>query len=119
MLRLFRRSLSRDADVAHVEVAHSGETYRVALKRVTTARRFTLRVRAATRDVVLTMPVRGSTLAAREFALHFKSVGHVFSHASYASWALAPSMVNQHQPSNGTCGENFSALGAHLFGPGE
>jgi len=68
MLRLFRRSLSRDADVAHVEVAHSGETYRVALKRVTTARRFTLRVRAATRDVVLTMPVRGSTLAARDFA---------------------------------------------------
>ncbi len=68
MLRLFRRSLSRDVDVAHVEVAHSGETYRVALKRVTTARRFTLRVRAATRDVVLTMPVRGSALAAREFA---------------------------------------------------
>lgn len=68
MLRLFRRSISRHPDVAHVEVDHSGETYRIALKRVTTARRFTLQVRAATRDVVLTMPIRGSTLAARDFA---------------------------------------------------
>jgi predicted metal-dependent hydrolase len=68
MLRLFRRTDSRDAEVAHVEVAHSGETYRVALKRISTARRFTLRVRAATRDVVLTMPPRGSTVAARDFA---------------------------------------------------
>jgi predicted metal-dependent hydrolase len=68
MLRLFRRTDSRDLEIAHVEVAHSGETYRVALKRVSTARRFTLRVRAATRDVVLTMPTRGSTIAARDFA---------------------------------------------------
>src|SRR5450631_938215 len=68
MLRLFRRTDSRDLEVAHVEVAHSGETYRIALKRISTARRFTLRVRAATRDVVLTMPPRGSTVAARDFA---------------------------------------------------
>src|SRR5271165_4296927 len=68
MLRLFRRTVSRDPEVAHVEVAHSGETYRVVLKRVASARRFTLRVRAATRDVVLTMPPRGSAHAARDFA---------------------------------------------------
>ena len=33
-----------------------------------TARRFTLRVRAATQDVVLTMPVRGSLNEAKSFA---------------------------------------------------
>lgn len=39
------------------------------MKRVATARRFTLRVRAARRDVVLTLPPHGSTAAARAFAL--------------------------------------------------
>src|SRR6202042_3933184 len=40
----------------------------LALKRVSTSRRFTLRVRTATRDVLLTMPSRSSIKAAREFA---------------------------------------------------
>jgi predicted metal-dependent hydrolase len=38
------------------------------LKRLPSARRFTLRVRGATRDVVLTMPARSSLRSAREFA---------------------------------------------------
>jgi predicted metal-dependent hydrolase len=66
MLRLFQRRAPEQA--AHFDVAHGGETYRVALKRVATSRRFTLRVRTATRDVVLTMPMRSSLKAAREFA---------------------------------------------------
>jgi len=67
MLRLFeRRTLG--APVAHIEVTNAGETFRVALKRVSTSRRFTLRVRAATRDVLLTMPARSSLHSAREFA---------------------------------------------------
>ena len=66
MLRLFQRRAPEQA--AHFDIAHDGETYRVALKRVTTSRRFTLRVRNATRDVVLTMPARSSLKAAREFA---------------------------------------------------
>src|SRR5579872_1603091 len=65
MLRLFQRQAP---DQAHFDIAHNGETYRVALKRVATSRRFTLRVRTATRDVVLTMPARSSLKAAREFA---------------------------------------------------
>ena len=66
MLRLFQRQGSESP--AHFDVAHDGEVYRVALKRVATSRRFTLRVRAATRDVVLTMPARSSLKAAKEFA---------------------------------------------------
>lgn len=68
MLRLFRRDTLPTSEVPHFEVAHRGEIYRVAVRRVRGARRFTLRVRAATRDVVLTIPVRGSHAAAREFA---------------------------------------------------
>jgi predicted metal-dependent hydrolase len=67
MLRLFQ-SRPPNTPVAHVDVAHSGATYRVALKRLSSARRFTLRVRGATRDVVLTMPARSSLKSAREFA---------------------------------------------------
>src|ERR1700685_4237413 len=67
MLRLFERR-TPGAPVAHIEVTNAGETFRVALKRVSTSRRFTLRVRAATRDVLLTMPARSSLHSAREFA---------------------------------------------------
>lgn len=69
MLRLFRRDTSPSSPAhGELDVQHEGVTYRVSLKRVSGARRFTLRVRAATRDVVLTMPVRGSHAAARDFA---------------------------------------------------
>jgi predicted metal-dependent hydrolase len=67
MLRLFQRGAPR-APVAHFEVAHRGAVHQVALRRLPSARRFTLRVRAASRDVVLTMPARASLKAAREFA---------------------------------------------------
>ena len=67
MLRLFERRTAGEP-VAHIEVRNGGETFRVALKRVSTSRRFTLRVRAATRDVLLTMPSRSSLQSAREFA---------------------------------------------------
>ena len=67
MLRLFQRKPA-PAPPAVLNVAHDGRLYRVALKRMANSRRFTLRVRAATRDVVLTMPARGSLKSAREFA---------------------------------------------------
>ena len=67
MLRLFQRGAPR-AHVSHLEIAHSGAVHHIALKRLPSARRFTLRVRAASRDVVLTMPTRASLKAAREFA---------------------------------------------------
>ncbi|HWG03594.1 MAG TPA: SprT family zinc-dependent metalloprotease [Beijerinckiaceae bacterium] len=69
MLRLFRRDNVPPAEVPHFEISHGGEIYHVAVRRVRGARRFTLRVRAATRDILLTMPMRGSQTAARDFAL--------------------------------------------------
>ena len=57
----------RGADVAFFDVSHDGATHRVQIKRVAAARRFTLRVRVATRDAVLTMPVRGSLVRAKLF----------------------------------------------------
>ncbi|HXT06333.1 MAG TPA: SprT family zinc-dependent metalloprotease [Roseiarcus sp.] len=63
MLSLFDRR-----PASEIEIAHAGEVYRVALRRVATSRRYTLRVRAASRDALLTMPARGTLKAAREFA---------------------------------------------------
>lgn len=67
MLSLSRTNAPRTSETTYLEVSHGGETYRVMLKRITSARRFTLRVRAATRDVVLTMPPRGTISSARSF----------------------------------------------------
>ena len=66
MLSLFRREPTPLPD--HLDVVHEGVSYRVLLKRVPSARRFTLRVRNATRDVVITLPKRGSLAAAQDFA---------------------------------------------------
>ncbi len=64
LLRLFERG----PEPAHLDLKHNGEVYRIAINRSTRSRRFTLRVRAASRDVLLTMPARASMAAAREFA---------------------------------------------------
>src|SRR5579871_3050531 len=64
VLRLF----DRGPEPAHIDVAHSGEVYRIAVRRSTQSRRFTLRIRAASRDALLTMPQRASMKSAREFA---------------------------------------------------
>ena len=51
-----------------LQVMHDGVAHPVRLKRVATARRFTLRVRAADGAAVLTMPPRASLKSARDFA---------------------------------------------------
>jgi predicted metal-dependent hydrolase len=68
MLRLLRKESPRVSDVAHFDVSHAGETYRVKLKRSAAAHRFILRVRAATQDVVLTIPARAKLIDAKGFA---------------------------------------------------
>ena len=62
---LFRRTVP---DPAHLEVAHGGRAFRVALRRRPTARRMTLRVSNATGEVVLTLPEHVELPAARRFA---------------------------------------------------
>ncbi len=64
LLRLFERG----REAAHLDLKHDGEVYRVAINRSTRSRRFTLRVRTASRDVLLTLPARAPMAAAREFA---------------------------------------------------
>src|SRR5436853_4868018 len=61
---LFRRPL----DPQLIEIAFDGTIYPVQLRRHRQARRYTLRVHAASRAVVLTMPLRGSVKEARAFA---------------------------------------------------
>jgi predicted metal-dependent hydrolase len=54
--------------VTEIHIYHESATFRIALKRIGSARRLTLRIRAATRDIVLTMPPRASVRQAQEFA---------------------------------------------------
>ncbi len=63
-----RRAVQLPPRVASLELQSVDETIYVNLRRVSGAKRFTLRVRSATRDVVLTMPQRASLTSAREFA---------------------------------------------------
>jgi predicted metal-dependent hydrolase len=62
---LYRRSSEPPA----ISVAFDREVYLVRLRRHRQARRYTLRIHSVTREVVLTMPPRGSVKQAREFAL--------------------------------------------------
>jgi hypothetical protein len=58
----------RTSEPQTIDVAFDGTVHAVRLKRHRQARRYTLRVQAATREVVLTIPTRGSLKQAREFA---------------------------------------------------
>jgi predicted metal-dependent hydrolase len=61
---LFRRP----PDPQLIEIAFDGEVYPIQLRRHAQARRYTLRIQAATRTVLLTMPMRGSLREAKAFA---------------------------------------------------
>jgi predicted metal-dependent hydrolase len=58
----------RTGEQAEITVACAGEVFPVRLRRHAQARRYTLRIHAADREVVLTMPPRGSVKEARAFA---------------------------------------------------
>jgi predicted metal-dependent hydrolase len=68
MLRLFRRDPPSAREADFIDVSHGGEIYRVRVRRTAAAKRFTLRVRTAARDVVLTMPQRASFKSGKSFA---------------------------------------------------
>jgi predicted metal-dependent hydrolase len=61
---LFRRTSEPSA----ITIDFDGEIYLVHVRRHRQARRYTLRIHAASREVVLTMPPRGSMKQAKEFA---------------------------------------------------
>ena len=58
----------RTSEPTAITVAFDGAIYPVRVRRHSQARRYTLRIHAAGREVVLTMPPRGSVKQAREFA---------------------------------------------------
>jgi predicted metal-dependent hydrolase len=51
-----------------IEVLHLGLIYPVTIRPAAQAKRYTLRVKTATREAVLTMPLRGSMATAKDFA---------------------------------------------------
>lgn len=70
-------ALLRRPDPDHLEVQHEGASLRIALRRRPTARRITLRVSAATGEVVITLPSRTAVNTAQRFA------------ATHAGWIAA------------------------------
>jgi predicted metal-dependent hydrolase len=62
---LFRRAAP---DPAHLDVRHEGGSFQVTLRRRASARRMTLRVSSATREIVLTIPEHADLAAAARFA---------------------------------------------------
>ncbi len=77
MLRILRKERAPVANSTQLVLAHSGDVIVVQLRRSPRARRYTLRVRFAARDAVLTMPQRGSLREAQAFA------------ARHAAWIAA------------------------------
>ena len=68
MLRaLFTRTMA-PPQAQSIDIACEGAIYRVHVKRHRQARSYTLRIQAATREVLLTMPPRGSMREAKAFA---------------------------------------------------
>jgi predicted metal-dependent hydrolase len=68
MLRaLFSRTPS-PSQTTMIDIAFDGATYRINVKRHRQARRYTLRIQAAAREVLLTMPPRGNLKEAKAFA---------------------------------------------------
>src|SRR6478609_11663129 len=62
---LFNR---RPSELQAIEITFDRSVYRVRLRRHRQARRYTLRIDAPAREVVLTLPPRGSVREAKEFA---------------------------------------------------
>lgn len=58
----------RPSEPSAISIVFDREVYLVRVRRHRQARRYTLRIHSVTRDVVLTMPPRGSLKQAREFA---------------------------------------------------
>jgi predicted metal-dependent hydrolase len=67
-MRLIPRLYRRPSEVSTIDVEFDRIVYPVRLRRHRQARRYTLRIQAASRDVVLTMPLRGSVTDAKSFA---------------------------------------------------
>ena len=78
----------RPSEPPAIAIAFDGEVYLVRVRRHRQARRYTLRIHAATREVVLTMPPRGSVKQARDFAAEARRLDRGAARAAAAAGAL-------------------------------
>ncbi len=96
----------RPAEPKAIQVVHDKDIYLVRVRRHRQARRYTLRIQAATREIVLTMPPRGCLKEAREFAqkhggwiaqrLHRLPAAEPFAHGAIVPFrGEAHSIVNR------------------------
>ncbi len=118
----------RPPDPQLIEVAFDGAVYPVELRRHAQARRYTLRIRAANRTVVLTMPTRGSVREAKAFAerngawiaARLKRLPQAISFADGVELPLrgVPHRIT-HRASRGTVWTDVSGTGALLCVAGE
>jgi predicted metal-dependent hydrolase len=85
----------RPTEPPTIDIAFDGSVYPVRLRRHRQARRYTLRIQAATREIVLTIPPRGTLQEARSFAQKHGSwiaarLGRLPQAAPFADGAVVP-----------------------------
>ncbi len=102
----------RPAEPAAIQIHHDQNIYQVRLRRHRQARRYTLRIQAATREIVLTMPPRGSLREAKEFAekhggwiaqrLHRLPKAEPFAHGTLVPLRGDPHRIEHRRGARGT-----------------
>jgi len=115
----------RPSEPRAIEIVFDRSVYLVRLRRHRQARRYTLRIQSATREVVLTIPPRGTMKEAREFAQ--KHGGWIAARldrlpkaAPFADGAVVPLRGVAHRISHrravrGTVWTEIAGDGAHLL----
>jgi hypothetical protein len=120
---LFRRPPAPEPQA--IEIAFERAVYLVRVRRHPQARRYTLRVQAATREVVLTIPPRGSLRDARTFAQKHGAwiaarLGRLPAVVRFAPGTLVPIRGVEHRiehrrGARGTVWREVAADGAQLL----
>ena len=115
----------RPSEPPAISVTFEREIYLVRVRRHRQARRYTLRIQSATREVFLTMPPRGSLKQAREFAEKHGSwiaarLGTLPAPAPFSPGAVVPLRGIDHRivhrrEQRGTVWTEIDETGAHLL----
>ena len=92
----------RPSETPRIEIAFGGATFPIRIRRHRHARRYTLRIQAAARDVVLTIPPRGTLKDARDFAEKHGAwiaarLGRLPQAAPFADGAVVPLRGEPHR----------------------
>src|SRR5271166_2662348 len=97
LLHMAQRALlyRRPSEPRTIEIAFDGSVYPVRLRRHRQARRYTLRIQATTREVILTIPPRGTVKEACAFAQKHGGwiaarLGRLPEAAPFADGAIVP-----------------------------